>query len=118
MKIIRMAEVPRAPHVAPLFTAEVSTQTLLPESRDFIVNIVNFGKGVRNKFHFHSHEQVLIITSGQGIVATEQEEREVTVGDVVLFPAWEKHWHGATKNSEFSHIYITRKESETTQIED
>jgi len=118
MKIVRMADVPKTPRVAPLFTAEVSTQTLLPESKDFNVNIVNFGKGVRNKFHSHNYEQVLIITSGQGIVATEEEERVVTVGDIVLFPAGEKHWHGATKDSEFSHIYVAKKESKTTQLED
>jgi quercetin dioxygenase-like cupin family protein len=118
MKIIKMAEVPKTPNVAPLFTAEVSIQTLLPESKDFNVNIVNFDKGIRNKFHSHNHEQVLIITSGKGIVATEKEERVVTVGDIILFPAGEKHWHGATKDSEFSHIYVSKKESRTTQLED
>jgi len=71
-----------------------------------------------NKFHAHDHEQILIVTAGRGIVATEQEERVVKTGDVVLIPAGEKHWHGATEDSEFSHIYITNRESKLTQLED
>ncbi len=55
--------------------------------------------------------------AGKGIVATEKEERVVTVGEVVLFPAGEKHWHGATKHSEFSHIVVTKTDSKTTQQE-
>ena len=118
MKIVKMSEVPKEPRVAPLFTGEVTSQTLLPESKELNVNIVNFGKGVRNKFHSHDYEQILIITGGRGIVATEEEERVVTVGDVVLFPAGEKHWHGATEDSEFSHLYVMNNQRKTTQLED
>ncbi len=50
-------------------------------------------------------------------MATEKEESVVTVGEVVLFPAGEKHWHGATKHSEFSHIVVTKTDSKTTQQE-
>jgi quercetin dioxygenase-like cupin family protein len=81
------------------------------------MGIVNFGKGVRNKFHTHSGDQILIITAGKGIVATETEEKAVTVGDVVLFPAGEKHWHGATQDSELSHITVQIKGSKMTQLE-
>ena len=50
---------------------------------------------------------ILYVTRGKGIVATEKEEIEVTAGTLVLFPAGENHWHGAAKDSEFSHISIT-----------
>jgi quercetin dioxygenase-like cupin family protein len=73
---------------------------------------------VRNKFHSHSDEQILIITSGKGIIATETEQKDITEGDIVIIPANEKHWHGATKDSEFSHIYISKPESKLTQLED
>ena len=82
------------------------------------MNIVNFGKGVRNKFHSHDHEQVLIVTAGKGIIATEEREVVITPGDVVLIPANEKHWHGATGDSEFSHIYVSNPASQLTQLED
>jgi quercetin dioxygenase-like cupin family protein len=114
MKVITMTQIPKESFVNPIFTGtDVSRQALLPESKDFNVTIVNFGKGVRNKLHTHDSDQVLIITSGKGIAATETEERVVSVGDVILFQAGEKHWHGATEDSEFSHIYITRGGSQT-----
>ena len=119
MKIVRLNEVAREPFDRPLFTGpEVTIQVLAPDSREYDVNVVNFGRGVRNKFHAHDCDQVLIVTAGEGLVATEDEERMVTVGEVVFIPAGEKHWHGATAASEFSHIYITRRSSELTQFED
>ncbi len=119
MKIVKMNEVSKTPFANPLFTGrDVTRQVLVPDSKEYNVNIVNFGKGVRNKFHAHDSEQILIVTSGKGIVATEKEERVVTTGDVVLIPAGEKHWHGATKDSEFSHLYVTRVGTALTQFED
>ncbi len=119
MKIVKMNEVSKTPAANPLFTGpDVTRQVLVPDSKEFNVNIVNFGKGVRNKFHAHDSEQILIVTAGKGIVATEEEERVVTPGDVILFPAGEKHWHGATKDSEFSHLYVTRVGTALTQLED
>jgi len=119
MTVVKMKEAPKEPYVTPLFTGpDVTRQSLISGSKELRVSIVNFGKGVRNKFHTHDRDQVLIVIAGKGIVATEKEEKVVTVGEVVLFPAGEKHWHGAIKDSEFSHIVITRTESKTTQLED
>lgn len=119
MKVVRMKDVPKEPFATPLFTGkDVSRQTLVPESKDFSLGIVNFGKGVRNKFHTHSSDQVLIVTSGAGYVATDKETRRVTVGDVVLVPAGEKHWHGAGPESDFSHISLTRPGNKLTQLEE
>jgi len=119
MKILKMDTVPKKPHVTPLFTGpDVTTQSLISESKDLRISIVNFGKGVKNKYHRHDGDQVLIITSGRGWVATEKEEKMVTVGEIVLFPAGEKHWHGAAEDSEFSHLVVTRADSKTTQLED
>jgi len=109
MDVINMNDVPKTPHNAPLFTGEdVTVQPLIPKGGDYNMSIVNFGKGVRNKFHMHESDQILIVTSGKGIVATEHEQRTVTVGDVILFPKGEKHWHGACEDSEFSHVFITK----------
>lgn len=119
MHIVRTNEVPKIPRLSPLFSGkEVTAQPLIPEGGDFTMSVINFGKGVRNKFHVHQSDQILIITAGKGIVATEKEQRVVSPGDVILFPKGEKHWHGATEDSDFSHIYITRSDSRTTQVED
>jgi quercetin dioxygenase-like cupin family protein len=119
MKVVRIEEVAKEPYLNPLFTGPgVTHQVLLPDSRENVVNVVHFGKGVRNKFHTHDCEQILIITAGTGVVATEKEEKVVTVGDIVLIPADEKHWHGSNGESDFSHIFVSRKGSKMMQLED
>ncbi len=114
MKVVKMSNITKESYQHPIFTGpDVTRQTLLPGGKEFNVVIVNFGRGVQNKLHTHDSDQILIITAGKGIVATETEEKVVTVGDIVLFQAGEKHWHGATKDSAFSHIYVTRAGTET-----
>ena len=119
MRVIKISEVKKESFSHPLFTgSDVTRQVLLPESKEYEVNVVNFGRGVRNKFHTHGSEQILIVTSGKGMIATETEEKVISTGDVVIIPAGEKHRHGATKDSEFSHIYVSRLGSKLTQLED
>ena len=119
MRVIKISEVKKELFSNPLFTgSDVTRQVLFPDSKEYDVNVVNFGKGVRNKFHTHDSEQILIVTSGKGIIATETEEKVISTGDVVIIPGNEKHWHGATKDLEFSHIYVSRSGSKLTQLED
>jgi quercetin dioxygenase-like cupin family protein len=119
MRVVKISEVKKESLGGPLFTApDVTRQVLLPDSKEFSVNVVNFGKGIRNKFHAHDSEQILVVTFGKGMIATETEEKVITPGDVVIIPAGEKHWHGATKDSEFSHIYVSRLGSKLTQLEE
>ena len=74
MKVIKMNKIPKESFARPIFTGtDVTRQVLLPESKDFNLNIVNFGKGVRNKLHIHDSEQILIVTAGKGLVATETD---------------------------------------------
>ena len=116
MQVVKPYKVPKEPYPSNIFTGPVTRQAVAPASKEFSVNIVNFGRGVRNKFHTHESDQVLIVTAGRGMVATEKEEHVVTTGDVVLIPAGEKHRHGATSDSEFSHIAMTRLDSKTTIV--
>lgn len=119
MKIVNTGQMPKEPIASPLFTGtDIYAQTLAPEGSQFNCRVVTFGKGVRNKFHAHESDQILIVTSGKGIVATEQEQREVTEGDVIFFSAGEKHWHGATQDSEFAHIYVHLANAKSTQLEE
>ena len=69
--------------------------------------LITFSPGARNKFHTHTTEQVLYVTDGKGIIATENEETVITPGMLAYIPAGEKHWHGAIEDSSFSHISIT-----------
>ena len=67
--------------------------------------------------HTHSSDQVLFVTAGTGIIATETHQEVIHVGDIVHIPAEENHWHGATPESAFSHIALTAKGSKTVQTE-
>jgi 4-carboxymuconolactone decarboxylase len=120
MKVSKVSQVAKEQRVSPLFTAPVTMQAIVGTelSKRFRIAQVTFGKGVRNKFHSHTIEQILIVTEGKGIVATENEEVTVVPGDIIFIPAGEKHWHGATKDSTFSHLYVMSPDSETTQLED
>jgi quercetin dioxygenase-like cupin family protein len=120
MKVFRLDQVAEEPQVRPLFTGPVTMQTVISTdlSKRFLISQVNFAEGVRNKFHSHSIEQVLIITKGKGIVATDKEEITVVPGDIIFIAAGEKHWHGAVKGSTFSHLYVMAPGQETTQYEE
>ena len=61
--------------------------------------MVNFKKGCTTGFHKHTSDQILVITLGSGMVATETEQFEVNVGDVVHIKKGENHWHGAKADS-------------------
>src|SRR5262249_30308184 len=120
MKVLKPDAIPAEPANSPLFTGgPVTRQTLLtPEmSNDFNLAVVNFSVGARSKMQVHSSYQVLFVTAGNGIIATEARQEGIGVRDVVHIPAEEKHWHGATPDSAFSHIALTAKGSTTTQVE-
>ena len=114
MKVRRINETPKESAAGPNFTGEVSRQPIAPESTSFAASVINFGKGVRNHFHIHESDQLLIVTAGKGVVVTETERQEVEPGDIVLAPAGEKHWHGALPESEFSHITVTLAGAQAT----
>jgi len=120
MKVVRISDLPKEPAESPLFTGgQVFRQLIVDpsESQSFNFSIVNFSAGARNKFHRHTSDQILIVTEGTGVVATDAEERNVTEGDVILIPAGESHWHGAPGATPMSHITIQTRDSRTTQIE-
>jgi 4-carboxymuconolactone decarboxylase len=119
MKVIKKNQVSKEPNPSPMFTGPVTMQTFVgPDlSKRFLIREVHFDRSVRNKFHSHTVEQILIVTEGKGIVATDNEEIAVLPGDIIFIPAGEKHWHGAAKGSTFSHLYVMSPDSKTTQIE-
>ena len=76
----------------------------------FLAN-VTFEPGCRNNWHIHHASknggQILICTAGYGWYREEGKEAvSLEPGKVIVIPANVKHWHGAKKNSWFSHIAI------------
>ena len=68
---------------------------------------VTFEPGARTAWHTHPAGQTLIVTFGRGRVQREGGPvEEISQGDVVWFPAGEKHWHGAAPDTAMSHIAV------------
>lgn len=89
------------------FTGEVYLNNIAENGGVSIAN-VTFDKGCINSWHIHDHVQILMGTMGEGYAQMEgQDPQLIKVGDVVVIPAGTKHWHGATKNSQFTHISVS-----------
>lgn len=76
----------------------------------FLAN-VTFEPGCRNNWHIHHASkgggQILICTAGEGWYQEEGKEAvSLSEGTVIAIPPEVKHWHGAKKDSWFSHIAI------------
>ena len=109
MQIIRINDVEKVEATSALFIGgKVEAQRLIGDkvAEGLKVSLIFFSPGAKNRFHTHTSEQVLWVTSGKGILATEKEEHVLTPGMVAYIPAGERHWHGATQDSAFAHISI------------
>jgi len=67
---------------------------------------VNFPPGGRTGWHTHPVGQILIVIAGQGIVATRDGARRMSVGDVVEILADVEHWHGASRDTPMTHVAV------------
>lgn len=71
---------------------------------------VTFEPSCRNNWHIHHGEgggQLLLVTGGCGwYQAWGEAPRKLHPGDVVVIPPEVKHWHGAAKDSWFSHLAV------------
>ena len=81
-----------------------------PENGLFLAN-VTFEPGCRNNWHIHHATkgcgQLLVCTAGESWYQEEGKEAVSLVpGTVITIPAEVKHWHGAKKDSWFSHIAV------------
>lgn len=92
------------------FTGEVKVDEPFSsgdEFTDYQGAMVHFDAGARTAWHTHPKGQTLYIVSGEGRAQSVGEAvRKLMPGDVVWFPAGEKHWHGAAPDSAMSHIAI------------
>lgn len=81
---------------------------------DVDVSNVTFEPGCHNHWHKHLNGyQILLATAGQGWYQEAGKPAQLlNPGDVVVIYAGVKHWHGATKDSWFSHVAITKGQSE------
>lgn len=83
----------------------------LAKTENISIANVTFKPGCRNNWHIHKSDknggQILICVEGEGWYQEEgKTAQSLKPGDVVTIPANVKHWHGAKKNSWFSHLAV------------
>ena len=94
-------------------TAWVNILVPKDQTGTYSVGNVVFEPGCRNNWHTHATGQILLVTDGKGFYQERgQPARPLAKGDVVVIPVEVEHWHGATRDSSFTHIVITNNSPE------
>ena len=109
MKITRAGSAPSNKGPEDWFTGTVRVDPLFAaEAPGRVAGAhVTFEPGARTAWHTHPAGQTLVVTFGRGRVQREGGPvEEIRQGDIVWFPAGEKHWHGASPKTAMSHIAI------------
>ena len=91
------------------FIGKSYLKVLTNKSDPIGISNVTFEPGCRNNWHIHNAKsgggQVLICVDGSGWYQEEgKEPQSLEPGDIVEIKPGVKHWHGAKKNSWFSHL--------------
>src|SRR3981081_4943163 len=83
MKVVTLGNIPNVPAEGPAerttgWTGPVARtrQTIIEpgDSKNYNCSVVNFSQGCNTGWHVHDCDQILIVTSGAGIGATEHEQ--------------------------------------------
>ena len=91
------------------FTGTAWLKMLVPNNEELNCQIGNviFGPGARNNWHTHAGGQILIATDGIGYYQEKGTPIQLLrKGDIVTILPGVVHWHGASPDSEFTHIAI------------
>lgn len=103
----------------PNFTGKVRGERMFPanDTTNFSGSYVTFSPGARTAWHTHPAGQTMVVVSG---VCWTQEwggtKTEARAGDAIWCPPGVKHWHGASKDSEMTHLVLTGVDSEGKNV--
>jgi len=92
------------------FTGTAWLNVLVPkdETGSYTIGNVVFEPGCRNNWHTHPAGQILLVTEGRGFYQERgKPARPLAKGDVVVIASHIEHWHGARRDSIFTHIAVT-----------
>jgi quercetin dioxygenase-like cupin family protein/alkylhydroperoxidase/carboxymuconolactone decarboxylase family protein YurZ len=97
------------------FTGPVWVEMVVTEAETFDTRAgnVTFEPGSRTDWHAHPGGQILFVTGGAGYHQERGEPVElVRKGDVVKVAPGVEHWHGATPDTEMTHMAVATQDSE------
>ncbi|RUT69242.1 cupin domain-containing protein [Flavobacterium cupreum] len=92
------------------FSGEAFLTALIARDKnnEFSAGSVSFDAKARTNWHTHPKGQVLLVTEGQGYYQEKnQPAKIIKKGDVINIPEDVEHWHGASENTNMTHIAIT-----------
>ncbi|MFB6278769.1 MAG: carboxymuconolactone decarboxylase family protein [Salinibacter sp.] len=96
------------------FTGPVWVEMVVTEAETFDTRAgnVTFEPGSRTDWHAHPGGQILFVTGGAGYHQERGEPVElVRKGDVVKVAPGVEHWHGATPDTEMTHMAVATQDS-------
>ena len=74
---------------------------------NFSLAQATFAPGAKLDWHIHPAGQYLLITEGTGYYQEKGKAGQIIrKGDVINIPPDVEHWHGASHDSEFTHIAV------------
>jgi quercetin dioxygenase-like cupin family protein len=98
----------RAPGKSSQFTGVALGDAVMPSTDGVTINTVSFEPGARTHWHEHERGQLLFVLSGYGLICSQGEaSRMLRAGTWVWIPPGERHWHGATPDSFFTHTAVS-----------
>jgi len=78
------------------------------ESNDYSIGSVTFEPGARSNWHTHPAGQTLIVINGKGLYQEKgMPVRTINKGETIICKPNVEHWHGASPESQMTHIAIT-----------
>lgn len=109
VQIQRNGSQPSGKGPAEVFTGAVRVDPMfqMPAPARTRGGLVTFEPGARSAWHTHPLGQILVVTSGLGLVQQwGKPTQEIRPGDIVWIPPGTKHWHGAAPTTAMTHIAI------------
>jgi len=109
LKILRPDSLPSNPGPADYFTGSVRITPLVKgeEPSCLTCACVSFDPSARSAWHTHPKGQLLVVIDGLGLIQEWGKPiQRIKKGEVIWTPAGVKHWHGASRESNLTHIAI------------
>jgi quercetin dioxygenase-like cupin family protein len=107
---------PKGEHApADWFTGTVFLQMLAQktESNDYSIASVTFERSARSNWHTHPAGQTLIVIEGKGLYQERGKSiKTINRGETIICNPDIEHWHGASPDSQMTHIAITNDKGE------
>lgn len=89
-------------------TVFVQPMTARDANNNFSIGNVTFEPGARSNWHTHPAGQILLVLDGIGLYQEKGKPiRRLVKGDIIICDKDTEHWHGASPQSQMTHISLT-----------